>query len=256
MRQTKEARHGPVRIVYHRAGSGPAICLLPSIGRGAGDFHALEAALVARGYRVILPEPRGIGGSEGPLDGSDLHDLAADVTAVVVAEGGRAVVAGHAYGCGVARTLAQDRPDLVRGLALIATGAGRWPAHLSEAIDTLAGTAADRETRLAALRVAFFAPGNDPTPWLDGWHAGIVAAQRAARARTDDATWRPSGTAPILDLVAARDPFRPPASREDYIRALGDRVTLALVDGASHALPDERPAEVAERLDAWIAALP
>ena len=33
---------------------------------------------------------------------------------------------------------------------------------------------------LAALRFAFFAPGNDPTVWLKGWHTEIRDSQRAA----------------------------------------------------------------------------
>jgi pimeloyl-ACP methyl ester carboxylesterase len=253
---TRQARNGDATIVYHVAGDGPAVCLIASTGRGPGDLHALAEALLDRQYKVILPEPRGIGGSSGPLDAIDFHDLAADAAAVVAAEGARAIVAGHAYGCWIARTVAADHPELVRGIALLAAGAGQWPAALSQAIDVLAHETADEAQRLAALRLAFFAPGHDPRRWLQGWHADVVAAQRVARARTPRESWWHSGTAPILDLVGRCDPFRPAAHREDYAKEFGERLTLQLIDDASHALPDEKPLEVAAAIDAWARQLP
>jgi hypothetical protein len=36
------------------------------------------------------------------------------------------------------------------------------------------------EERLAALRVAFFAPGPDPCSWLTGWHPTTLRMQHAA----------------------------------------------------------------------------
>ena len=100
---THFAENGPARISYGVSGRGPAICLLPSTGRGAEDFAQLAAALLGHGYSVILPQPRGIGGSTGPLAGLTLHDLAADAAAVLrTATGGaeteRVIVGGHAYG--------------------------------------------------------------------------------------------------------------------------------------------------------------
>jgi pimeloyl-ACP methyl ester carboxylesterase len=83
----------------------------------------------------LRPQPRGIGGSIGPLEGITLHDLAADVASVVATEGqGPAVVIGHAFGNWVARTLAADRPDLVRGIVLAAAALkGPLPPGVREA---------------------------------------------------------------------------------------------------------------------------
>ncbi|MDF0601383.1 alpha/beta hydrolase [Psychromarinibacter sp. C21-152] len=255
MAQVKAVGTASARLSYEVVGEGPVICLIASAGRGPWDFAGLAERLAVRGYRVLLPVPRGLGESRGPLDGIDFHDLAADVAAVVDAEGGSAIVAGHAYGCWIARTLAEDRPDLVRGLVFLAAGAERWPAELTDAIDTASDPGAARAARIEALRTAFFAPGHDPTGWLDGWSSDLIAAQRAARARTDPDSWTASGSAPILDLVGAQDPFRPAERRSDYVERFGARVTLEVIDGASHALPDERPGDVAARMDRWIAAL-
>ncbi|MFK7994566.1 MAG: alpha/beta fold hydrolase [Granulosicoccus sp.] len=251
--QCKSVNAGDVKIVYHTAGDGdsPAICLLPSTGRSGRDFHELCNYLTGHGFKVILPEPRGIGGSVGPMAGIDFHDLAADAVAAIRAETNKVIIAGHAFGCWLARTVAADYPDLVSGLVLIAAGSGKWPSELSEAINTLASAHASREERLAALSLAFFTPSSNSEPWLEGWHSDVIATQRAARASTDRESWWHSGRAPILDLVGLQDPFRPASSRNDFVREFKDRVSLVTIDGASHALPDEKPEEVAEEISKW-----
>lgn len=249
--QTRQVTAGDASIVYHVMGEGQAICLLPSTGRSSKDFTELGHALVARGFKVLLPEPRGIGGSVGPMSGIDFHELAADAVAAVRAETDSVIIAGHAFGCWLARTVAADYPELVRGLVLIAAGSGQWPAELSQAIDCLASDEASRQQRLDALRLAFFVESSDPEPWLDGWHADVIAMQRAARTATDRDSWWHSGTAPVLDLIALQDPFRAPASRDDFMRELGERVSVSTIEGASHALPDEKPVEVAAQIATW-----
>ena len=83
-----------------------------------------------------MPEPRGYGESTGALDGVTLHDLAGDVARAIEDIGGAPVlVAGHAYGDRVGRMLASDRPDLVRGVVVMAA-AGKFPPR-AEAVQNL-----------------------------------------------------------------------------------------------------------------------
>ena len=260
--EKKTVRNGEATVAYCVTGpSGDTVrtlCLIASTGRGPEDFVHLAEALAEAGLRVVLPWPRGAGDSTGPLEGIDFHDLAADAAAALEAEAGAggAVIVGHAYGCWIARTVAQDRPDLVDGLILLAAGGGTWPADLSKAIETAMDPAAPEADRLAALQRGFFAPGHDPRPWLEGWNGPLVVAQRKARAATDRDSWWPSGTAPMLDIVGLQDPFRAPDARDFYVREFGERVDLITVDGASHALPDEKPDEVARLMLDWVEALP
>ena len=175
---------GDVRIEVLAQGHGSIIVLLPSLGRGAGDFDPIAEWLAWAGYRVLRPQPRGIGQSVGPLTGIDLHDYAADVAAVIAHESkGPAFVVGHAFGNRVARMLATDRPDLVRAVALVAANIGKAPSppEVRAAIRASADAALPDEQRLAALQLAFFAPGNDPRGWLAGWHPEVLAAQGAIR---------------------------------------------------------------------------
>src|ERR1700675_3878353 len=104
---------GPAQLRVRIAGEGPVLVLLPGLGRPSEDLDPF-AEFVAAGYRVVQPDPRGSAGSTGPLEGRSLHDLAADVAAVIEAVGGEnVVIIGHAFGNRIARTVASDRPDLV-----------------------------------------------------------------------------------------------------------------------------------------------
>ena len=106
------------------------------------------------------------------------------------------------------------------------------------------------------MRHAFFAPGNDPEPWLEGWHPELRVAYRQAGAVPPKDLWWPVSHAPILDLQGADDPWRPPASRNELKDVLGAKVTVQVIPRASHALLPEQPAAVAEAIVAWTRALP
>ena len=57
---------GPVSIETYVDGDGPAVVVIPSYGRDGGeDFESFTAAVVAAGYRVLRPQPRGVGRSAG-----------------------------------------------------------------------------------------------------------------------------------------------------------------------------------------------
>jgi pimeloyl-ACP methyl ester carboxylesterase len=257
MRTREFVRYGDVAIEVIVEGGGPAVVLLPSLARDSEDYDAVAEGLAAAGYRVLRPQPRGIGKSIGPMTGISLHDLARDVAEVVKAlGGGKAVIVGHAYGNWVARMTAVDHPALVRGVVIAAAAAKQYAPELATAINVAGNPAAPEAKRLEALRFAFFAPGNDPKGWLDGWHPGVRESQRAAAAAVKQSDWWSAGVVPLLDLQAANDPFKPPDKRNEMKDEFGDRVTIAVVPGASHALIPEQPRAAVEALVAWVKTLP
>src|SRR5439155_7541258 len=72
----------------------------------AQSLSRTVAALVGAGYRVLRPQPRGIGKSFGPMADVVLDDLGDDVAHVIDQLGvGPAAVLGHAFGNVVARTV-------------------------------------------------------------------------------------------------------------------------------------------------------
>ena len=249
--------HGDVRLDVIVEGDGPAIVMLPSLGRDSEDFDVVAAGLVAEGFRVLRPQPRGILGSTGPLEGVTLHDLAGDIAEVIRhLTDGQAVVAGHAYGNWIARMTAADHPARVRGVILVAAAAKNAPAYLGDVVSRAGDHALPEDVRLAALRTGFFAAGHDPRVWLQGWHPAAKALQRAAAAAVPRELWWSAGTAPILDLQAEHDPFKPANARDELRAAFGERVTVRLIPDASHALIPEQPAAVVREIARWMRGLP
>ena len=247
---------GPARIEVLVDGAGPCVVLLPSSQRDSRDEDELAHPLADAGYTVLRPQPRGMGRSVGPLEGMTLNDLADDVAAAIdQLGGGRAVVLGHAFGHFVARVTDYRHPARVRGVVLLGAAARAFPPGLTEALDKAADPAYPAEERLEALRVALFAPGNDPTPWLDGWHPHLRRHYRAASAVPPKSAWWPVSHAPILEVQGAQDPWRPPHTRNELRDVLGDKVTVQTIEGASHALIPERPMEVARAVINWMQTL-
>jgi pimeloyl-ACP methyl ester carboxylesterase len=248
---------GPAQIEVLMNGAGPCVVLLPSSQRDSRDEDELAHPLAEAGYTVLRPQPRGMGRSVGPLEGMTLNDLANDVAAVIEElGGGRAVVLGHAFGHFVARVTDYRHPAKVRGLVLLGAAARAFPPGLTEALDKAADPSYPEDERLQALRVALFAPGNDPAPWLHGWHAHLRHFYRAASADPPKSVWWPTTNAPILEVQGTQDPWRPPHTRNELRDVLGDKVTVQTIEGASHALVPERPVEVARAMINWMQTLP
>lgn len=252
-------RHDDAELEVLAHGAGPRIVMLPSLGRGAADFAAIAVRVAAAGYRVLCPEPRGIGRSSGPLAGITLHDYAHDIAAVVRHDGGGpSVVAGHAFGNFVARTFAADFPQLTRAVVLLAA-THTWPLapELRDSINKCHMMSLPEDVRLRHLQHVFFAPGNDARVWLDGWNEDVMHAERAATEATPKAEWWTAGSAPVLDVLALDDPLSPPGSTGCYRDEWGaDRVEIVSIPDAAHALLPEQPAAVADALIAYMRKLP
>ncbi len=237
-------------------GHGPRVVLLPSLGRDADDFVPLAQRLAQAGVRALLPSPRGIGHSTGPLDGITLHTLAGDVAAILRHDGGSALVAGHAFGNWVARVTAIDHPALVRGIAVVAAAHKNIAPELRASIDACMDPALPRDERLRHLQATFFAPGHDASEWLAGWHPEVARAQRRASAATPPGWWQ-AGRVPVLDLQAADDVFAPASGAHLLRDELGaDRVRVVRIPQAGHALIPEQPDAVASALIDFLHDLP
>ncbi|MGH8818835.1 MAG: alpha/beta fold hydrolase, partial [Achromobacter pestifer] len=233
-------------------GQGPVLVLLPSRGRGADDFDDLAERFAQAGYRVLRPQPRGIGGSTGPMSGITLHDLAEDQAAVIRNVARQPVVmVGHAFGNWVARTTGVDHPELVRGVVIVAAAAKQYPKGLSEHVDRSAELSLPDAERLKSIQYAFFAPGNDARVWLGGWYPEVSESQRLAGKATRQSDWWSGGAKPLLDLQADLDLFKPPATRNEIKDEFGSRVSVVVIGGAGHALVPEKPQAVVDAIAAW-----
>src|SRR3954462_2838233 len=238
-------------------GRGPLIVLLPSRGRDSEDYDEVAVGLAKKGFRVLRPQLRGMHGSKGPLKDITLHDLARDVATVIEREdAGPAVIVGHAYGNWVARMSAVDHPKLVRGVVLAAAAAKRFPPRLSQLVSKSADMSLPEAERIAHMQEIFSASGNDPKIWLKGWWAEASEGQRVAAANVKQSDWWAAGTVPLFDLQAGIDPFKPKGTENELKDEFRDRVTVAVIPNASHALLPEQPVAVVKAIAEWVRKLP
>lgn len=248
-----DAASAPVAVEVLLRGRGPLVVLLPSLGRGASDFDDLAARIAAAGHRTAAVNPRGIGNSKGPEPHS-LGDYARDVFETIKAlQPPRArepikpvVLIGHAYGNRLARAVAAKYPEAVSRLVLLASGGqiAMAPA-INKALNDVFDPALSPEAHIAAVRTAFFAPGNDPEVWRDGWYGAVARQQQTAVRNSPPDTWVAGGNKPIHIIQAAQDAVAPPANAEALRAAHPDRVEVAVLENAGHAMLPEQPDRLA-----------
>lgn len=245
-----------VRVFAKDAATGAWIAIVPSLGRGVEDYtedyaSSLTSRLVAAGYRVILVQPRGIGRSTGSLTPTamSMSLFANDLKTAFDSIGAQRVhLIGHAFGNRLARTFATLFPDRVERVVLLASGGNfdmgpEREACLRDSFDL----GLERQARLTALQCAFFARGNDPAVWLDGWYPQLAAAQIHAGSMVNSDFFKAAGGRPILLIQAGEDAIAPPTLAGRVLaQELGAQVTYAEIPFAGHALSSEQPDLIAD----------
>jgi len=241
---------GDIHLTADVLGEGSLIVCHPGFGRWGRDFERVRSDLLTKGHRVALLDPRGVGESTGPLDGLTMHDLATDLLRVARQLGAPPFdLVGHAFGNRVVRCAAADAPLEVGRIALIGAG-GSVPgspeayAALQRAMDP----SRPDEERIEALQTSLFAPGNDPSSWLDGWHAIAIAAQSAALRATPESHWHDAGAARVLVVQGLDDVLAPPVNGRELVARLGARAALIEIANAGHAMLPEQPRLIADAL--------
>ena len=109
------------RLGYDLSGpqDAPLVVCLGAMGELRSSYRLLVPLLVERGYSVATLDLRGHGDSDAPFSTYDDRALASDALALVGELGGSAVLVGNSMGAGAAVIAAAERPDAVRGLALV-----------------------------------------------------------------------------------------------------------------------------------------
>jgi pimeloyl-ACP methyl ester carboxylesterase len=247
------------RLAYAVGGSGPALVLVHGLGGTIENWRGIAPRLAA-GFRVLVPDLPGHGGSSLLSDAPRVDSLAAAVLAITDAEdAGGAIWVGHSLGGVVAIRAAVQRPDAVRGLVLAAAAGIGTTSRAAQV--TLAVLGVARPGRLIApyrhawansrlgRRTAFGWWGvADP----DGLEPGLAEAFLVGPARHSDV--RQAGRAllatdpreeldrvgcPCLCLWGGRDNWVRLDDGIEYARRL--RAPLRVIAGCGHLLIGERP---------------
>ncbi|MEV7493014.1 alpha/beta fold hydrolase [Streptomyces anulatus] len=227
-----------VRTWYETEGTGDPLVLLHG-GFCTNDTWGAQRADLASTYRVYLPERRAHGHTAdvaGPLTYQDMADDTVAFLEEVV--GGPAHLVGWSDGGVVALIVAGDRPDLVRKAVAIGANSRPGPECFVEPsmLDAMTPSGPD---------LAFFRELYEPVSPDGAGHWPVVAEKVIDM-------WRTQPTLTAEDLARVEAPTLVMAGDDDLMtlehttalyRAIPD-AELAVVPGASHLVPLEKPALV------------
>lgn len=256
-----------VELSVNVSGAGAPIVFVHGFPFHGGMWDAQVAAL-AEGWRAVVPDLRGFGGSgPGTLSGWTMDTFADDLAELIGAlELGPVVLCGLSMGGYVAFAFWRRHRDLCRALVLADTRADA---------DTDAGRAGRYEMAARVLEegAGFVADGMLPRllsggtlrerpgvgervhAMIDGTPATTIArAQRAMAARPDSTRDLAGIDVPVLVVAGEEDAIVP----VDVTESMATRIPgarLVLVPDAGHLAPMEDPAAFNGALSAWLATL-
>jgi len=246
-------------------GQGRPLLLVSGLAGDAG-FWDDNAATLARSFRVLRFDQRGIGGSERGSAPCTIDQLAKDCLAVLDAAGiERAVVLGHSTGGCIGLSLARQAAARLDGLIV----SGSWlrqNRYMSALFETRLAIL-DQHPRAYAATAALMAY---PPTWLEAhwsvYEAAVASAPDTPEARQivreridalrafDASSWAGDLPSPTL-LLGARDDMIVPAFLQEELAAAMPFARKTLLDTGGHFFPISRPDAFTATVAEWIAAL-
>lgn len=234
------------KIAYDVQGSGPLVVLVPGMGELRSSYRALAPALAADGYRVVTTDLRGHGDSDTTFSSYGGPKTASDISALIDALGGPAVIIGNSLAAGSGVIVAAEHPDQVTGLVLVG------PFVRNPRINPL--MLALFRVMMAPLWVASVWKGYMPTLYagqkpadFEQYRASVVASlRRPAYAKAFSLTTKQtdhdpaeaklsSVAAPALVIMGDRDPdFADPAAEAAWVAEQLSAETLMVADAGHY----------------------
>jgi pimeloyl-ACP methyl ester carboxylesterase len=262
---SKKIRVRGIEMAYEVEGSGPPLVLLHGYPFNRSMWREQVEALQG-GFRVITPDLRGMGETEGADEPATMNEMAQDLAALLdELKIARVILGGLSMGGYVSLAFARRFPLRVRSLILADTRpqpdtdearrAREEQAQkvLAEGMGSITDlilkkalapeTLAERPEIVARVREMITATRPE----------GAAAALRGMAARSDQTDFLASILAPTLIIVGSRDQLTPPADAELMRREIrGSR--LEVIEGAAHVSNLERPAEFNRALTEFLRA--
>lgn len=244
-------------VLHHvEHGIGRPVLVLHGAGVDHRESEACFEPAFARvpGLRRIYPDLPGMGrssASETLCSADDVVDVLLDF-ADEVTGGAEFLVAGHSAGAQYARAMADRRPAQVSGLALICPllpGARDIPLHRAVVADDHLGNEDFRgyfvvqTPEMLARYERFVAPA---AALVDGAAMARISERWQVTAYTG-----PPYPGPTLVVAGRLDSTVGYASATDLLDA-HPHASLAVLDGAGHALPHEQPQVLRALLQEWV----
>ena len=245
--------HGTSRIYFEEQGSGDPVLLLPGWAGSIGELVPLREAL-ARSYRVIAADLPGSGQSQ---------PMPRNYTATYYEEDARSFVAflqhlgtgpthllGFSDGGEVELLMAATAPDLARSLATWSS-AGAIPQALLPMVEAMSNMVDNPIPPLQAFRDHLVATYGETNARAN--IRNFTSAGRAIIERGGDISLSKVGgiKCPVLLIVGERD-FVISPSMVSELAALIPGSESIVVEGAGHAVQDDRPEWLEQTLLDWL----
>jgi pimeloyl-ACP methyl ester carboxylesterase len=271
--------------IYYRVTGKPdgsAVMLCDGIGCDGYVWKYLERELAPH-HRIVHWHYRGHGRTPPPRDPRrvEITDLADDLAGVLdsaVGDGAGAVLAGHSMGVQVCLEAYRRHPERVRGLILLCGSYGtplrtfKGRATLEQVlpyvrflVNLIPGLTANVVRNLVPTELSYqlatrfelngeLIRREDFFPYLE--HIAKVDVRLflemlASAGRHSARDLLPSIDVPTLIVSGERDGFTPAHLSEEMHQLIRDSELFVVKEG-SHTAPIERPAEVTERIAAFL----
>ena len=254
-----DSRVGDATVHHVEHGTGLPLVALHGAGVDHRDVEsAVESMLVGTALRRVYPDLPGMGRStaEGLHSNDDVVALLGEFIDRVVGE--PVLLLGHSYGAHLARGVAARRSDRVLGLALFCPIGERTsdvPEHEVVRQDDDAHDELEPGQRAGFDEYFVVRTRATARRYRDHTSPGTTLVDQTGLGRIM------SGWAVDVGSGPCRVPTLIAAGRRDSVVGYADAVrlldryphaTLAVVDGAGHALPHERPEVLGPLLVDWV----
>ncbi|WP_067707155.1 alpha/beta fold hydrolase [Actinoplanes awajinensis] len=210
----------------------------------SGTYLMPTAAALAHRATSLVPDLPGYGRSHGWGHVLGISSLAWALLETLDALGlARATLIGNSMGAPVCLEVAHSAPDRVAGIVLASPAGGVHNQPLVRALGQLARDAwreSPAMVRVVVPDYLRFGPMNALQLFSELMR--FPSLERVLRTPV-----------PTLAVLGSRDPLMPPLQRVREVGRLAPpQVTIAVIDGAAHAMNFSHPGELAHLIGCWL----
>lgn len=270
---------GEVTLHYVEAGEGETLVLLHGWPQTWFEWRHVMPEL-AKQYRVVAPDLRGLGDSTRPLSGYDKRTMAEDIWRLVNGHLGqeRFCLVGHDWGGPTAFALAAAHPEAVRRLAILdvvipgdggefSQGGRRWhhAFHLTPDLPEALVTGRERIYLTWFYRTYGYRPDAIGEAEIDEYvrtyslpgalRAGFSLYRALPRDAADNAALLKNFKLPMPVLgLGGANAWGRGKEVEASLRRVAENVTAAVIEECGHWIPEEQPEVLLSHLLPFLAA--
>jgi pimeloyl-ACP methyl ester carboxylesterase len=242
-----------MNLNVEKYGSGEPCLFIHGAGGSSGSWYFQRE--LQKSMEVILIDLPGHGKSPGPsLDKiEDMRDGVLETLRSLNIE--KCFIAGHSMGGAIALTLALTRPEAVKGLILVGTG-----AKLKVMPDFLEGILRDKEGTLKQITEVAFGRNTPPAMKESGLKEMMKCEARTiyndyyACDHFDLMDSVGDIKTPALIVCAGSDLMTPPKYSE-YLSWKIKGSKIELIEGVGHMMMLERPAVLNKAIEGFVSGL-